>query len=373
MGDGDAVEIDEIALATKLVDELHHPEGDFQLRPVHSLGIGASGFFVASPIAKNFCKATHFELYGEQATERLGDARKKPQKTPVTIRFSNASGSAVRHDGWGDVRGMATRFHLADGSETDQVSMTLPEFFTRDARQFDRFAVEAYPKPYFREAPWRKFLDMLRLTPPKRNPYPGETISPDEGGMRYADENPFARLAVFDAASIGAPANYLRAAYHAVHTFIVTAPDGVRRWVRFNWQPIDGVLRIDPANNPEDAARLGRSYLDDRFRERLAKGPARFALMMAVGENGDAFDDPSRPWPPHRTRVEMGTLTIDKVLSEEEQIEDCELLNFNPWRLTEGVEPSGDPVLRVRRYAYEISAAKRFKARGAPQCPFSWS
>jgi catalase len=50
--------------------------------------------------------------------------------------------------------------------------------------------------------------------------------------------------------------------------------------------------------------------------------PVRFILMMALGERGDDFNDPSRSWPPHRTRVVMGTLTIDAVAKD--QVEECE-------------------------------------------------
>lgn len=354
-------------IAEKLVKALHHPEGDTALRPVHSLGIGASGHFVASDVADRYCKADHFKLFSEGSPALPANGARRDgeelKQTPVTVRFSNASGSAIRRDGWSDVRGMATRFHLSDGSATDLIAMTLPEFFTPTAKTFLDFAVDAYPKPFSRENPWRKILDLLRMTIPMRNPYPGEKIRPDEGAIRYADKtgNEFAQLAVFQAASIGAPTSYVRASYHAVHTFIVTAPDGARRWVRFAWQPIDGVLTTDPLATPVD------DYLDGVLTERLAKGPARFSLMMTIGETGDAFDDPTRPWPPHRTRVMMGTLTLDKVL--EDQARDCEKLSFNPGLLTDGIVASGDDVLEVRKKAYALSS----KWRHATPCPFSGS
>ena len=63
----------------------------------------------------------------------------------------------------------------------------------------------------------------------------------------------------------------------------------------------------------------------------------------------------------------MGTLTLDAV--PEDQQAYCERPSFNPWLLTNGIEPSDDPVLRVRKEAYEISSKKR---DGVP-CPFSRS
>ena len=332
--------------AEELVDVLQQYGNEGVLRPVHAIGVGVSGFFVPSQVASDYCVAEHF----------------KAKKTKVTVRFSNGSGCAQPHDGWSDVRGMATRFHLADGAATDLIAMTLPEFFTPTGDTFYDFAVKAKPVRYTRESPWRKILDMLKLTLPLRDPYPEETVSPDVGAMGFADTHDSAKIGVFEAATIGAPVSYVRAAYHAVHTFIVTGPTGTRRWVRFTWQPIAGVK----TTTPEDA--LVDCFLHKELGERFKAGPVPcFTLMMVIGEAGDDFDNPSRPWPPHRRRIMMGTLTVEGLV--ENQTEDCERLSFNPWRLTKGIEPSGDDVLRARKEAYEYSS----QLRGAAPCPFSRS
>ncbi|WP_171179268.1 catalase [Ruegeria sp. HKCCD8929] len=337
--------MDDTGIAQKLVEVLHRPDGDLMKRPVHTIGISATGFFKPSPIARNFCVADHF----------------REDKTKVIVRFSNGSGSATVRDGWSDVRGMATRFHLSDGTDTDLIAMTLPEFFSPTPEDFLDFALAAKPKPYKGESPWRKILNLLNLTLPKRDPYPGETISPDEGAIEFADQNAHAQLGVLQAATIGAPVSYVRAAYHAVHTFVITAPDNTRRWVRFSWQPIAGVLRTDPSLPPVD------DYLKQELEGRLAAEPARFSLMMVIGEVGDDFNNSARPWPPHRQRVMMGTLTLDAVPKDQE--EQNEKLSFNPGLLTEGIEASDDPVLHIRREVYELSSEQR----GATPCPFSGS
>jgi catalase len=163
------------------------------------------------------------------------------------------------------------------------------------------------------------------------------------------------------AADIGAPVSYARASYHAVHAFVIRAPDGVRRWVRFVWRPVAGVLNTPTKDDPLD------EYLKHDLRKRIAREPARFTLMMTIAETGDDVNDPSRPWPPHRIRVVMGELTLDEV--PEDQDTHCEKLSFNPLLLVYGVEPSDDPVLRVRREAYQFSS----KRRGGVACPFSRS
>jgi catalase len=321
-------------------------------RPVHTIGVGATGFFVASEVARDWCVARHFD----------------GGRVPVTVRFSNGLGSAVEHDDWADVRGMATRFHLSDGeavdrlstdNATDLIAMTLPEFFTATPEAFLEFLNVARPVPARREPWWRKVLDRLQLKDPLPDPDPGQTLTPVPGAIAWAGRDARSQIAVMNAAlmaQIGAPYSYARATYHAVHAFGVTAPDRVRRWVRFAWRPVAGVLNIDPAK------RKGDVYLKEELRGRLIRDPARFTLMMTVGEPGDDVTDSSRPWPPHRTRVVMGELTLESLADDEI----TQKISFNPWLLAKGIEPSDDPVLLARREAYALSSKRRGGA-----CPFS--
>jgi catalase len=89
--------------------------------------------------------------------------------------------------------------------------------------------------------------------------------------------------------------------------------------------------------------------------------------MMVIGEVGDDFADSSRAWGSQRQRVNMGTLTLDKIA--EDQLADCEHISFNPMRLIDGIEASDDPLLLARRATYEASRT----ARDGTSCPFSRS
>jgi catalase len=337
--------MDDSTVAKRLVDAVisDFPDHAAGTRPVHTVGVGVDGYFVASDVAHTFCTAEHFG----------------GQRVPASVRFSNGSGSPDRHDGWSDVRGMATRFHLQGGAATDLIAMTLGEFFAPTVDDFLAFTKDAQQTPVQRESPWRKILDMLQLELPLPDPPPGQTASGDAGTLGYANRHAFAQLGVFQAGMIGAPVSYVRASYHAVHTFVVTAPDGVRRHVRFSWQPVAGVRTTDPAAPPVD------DYLRRELEGRLRQWPARFMLMMTIGEAGDAFDDPTRPWPDKRVRVVMGTLTLTNVAAD--QAAACEHISFNPCRLLPGIEASGDPILDARRDAYEVSR----QMRGGTQCPFN--
>jgi len=309
-------------------------------RPVHTIGVGVKGEFVASDVARTYCIAEHF----------------KGPPVPVSMRFSNGLGGLEQHDGWSDVRGMATRFHLPDGTASDLIATTLGEFFVRNVDDFFEFAEVAKLEPSRRRRWWLKLWDILQLKVPPRDPYPNETRNVDAGALRYANRHRFAQLGVFQVSLIGAPESYARSSYHAVHTFMVTAPDGVRRPVRFSWQPVAGVRNTDPKAAPRD------KYLFEELENRLRRWPARFMLMMTIGEADDALEDPTKPWPGTRIRVAMGTLKLIKV--SEDQDADGERISFNPCRLAPGIEVSKDPILEARLGAYEVSR----EMRGG--CPF---
>jgi catalase len=339
--------MDDPSVAERLVDNIiaDFPDHKAGTRPIHTIGIGVNGYFEASEVARNYCIAEHFQ----------------GQRVPASIRFSNGSGSPAQHDGWSDVRGMATRFHLQGDRATDLIAMTLGEFFVRSTGEFLDFTNSAQQTPVQRESPWRKILDMLALKPPLPDPPPGQTESGAAGTLDYANKHRFAQLGVFQAGMIGAPVSYVRAVYHAVHTFIIVGPDGLRRPVRFSWKPVAGVETTDPAKAPVD------DYLQDELRERLKQWPARMMLMMMIGEAGDAVADSTVPWPARRVRVVMGTLTLTEVAAD--QAAAAEHIAFNPWRLLPGIEPSDDPILKARHDAYENSRNRR----GGTPCPFNRS
>ncbi len=128
--------------ARRLVDAIiaNLPEPAPGQRPVHTIGVGVDGYFMASDVARNYCIAEHF----------------KGQRIRVSVRFSNGQGGPKQHDGWSDVRGMATRFHLQDGTAADLIATTLAEFFARNVEDFFEFTKVARPQPVQRESPWRK-------------------------------------------------------------------------------------------------------------------------------------------------------------------------------------------------------------------------
>lgn len=314
-----------------------YPDHRAGMRPVHAVGIGATGYFVASDVARRYTYAEQFQ----------------GAHIPVTLRYSNGSGSPVEHDSALDVRGMAVKFHLQDDVVSDLIAITLPIFFAQTPEAFLQFAAAGVPVPDKPEGWFQRFLDMLQLRTPARPPDLPEDGT--KGVLDYANKHMAARPGTVAATMLVTPVSYGRAAYHALHTFKLVAADGAVTYCRFDWDPVAGVQPIEKAvPDPYRAAdSTDDKYLHQELRNRLKAGPVRFVLRMNVAGQGDDINDPTKVWDTTRLRVVLGELWITDIAAENGA--GCEHLSFNPTRLAPGIECSDDPVLAARRGAYEYS------------------
>jgi len=131
---------------------------------------------VASDVARAYCIAEHFNG--------------KPIR--VSVRFSNGLVGVKQHDGWSDVRGMATRFHISGERGSDLIATTLGEFFVRNVDGILRVPARSRSARSMKRRPcgWRRLGTFCKLKIPPRNPYPNETENVDEGALRYANLKP---------------------------------------------------------------------------------------------------------------------------------------------------------------------------------------
>jgi len=317
-------------------------------RPIHAPGIGATGWFSASPVAKSFSKAAHF----------TGD------RVLVTVRFSNATGDDDARDSDPLVRGMAVKFHLGEVTadevgvirsaiETDLIAMTVPMFFVKQIERFPEFVTAATPVAAQRRSLWSRLVNVVRLQQPP-SPAAG-TLSSDPGVLAFAQAHPEAAPAVAFMGDKSVPEGYTTCCYHAVHTFGLVGPDGVTRWARFAWEPVDGVRTV-----PQGPKGPVGNFLRQGLRDRIETGHAEFVLRIQLAEEGDDLSDPTTPWPERRPRVVMGQLRLTDI--PKDQVNGSELLSFNPTRLVPGVVMSDDPILAARNCIYQRSYDRRLQA-----------
>ena len=301
---------EEIVDALQAVNGGPHPG----FRAVHAKGTFCEGTFTATPEAKRLSRATHFQ--GE------------PVET--TVRFSNASGHPHTPDADPLAgRGMAVKFHLPDGEGTDIVSVPLVVFLARNPEDFLEFTRARIPDP--------------------------ETGQPDPEKLgAYLGEHPETGVALQKGLPKLAPTtSFATSDYRALHAFGLVDGDGETHWGRYTWEPEEGPEYL----NEEQVQVADRDYLQTEIRERLADGIARFTLEFTLANEGDTLDDPTVEWEGDHEVVELGELEVLEVV----EVDDPPVspIVFDPMRLTDGIEPSDDPILAARPKAYSVSIERR--------------
>jgi catalase len=273
---------------------------------LHAKGTLLKGRFTATPQAATLTRAAHMQG--------------KP--VDVTVRVSNGSGDPDAPDYGPEVRGMAVKFYLPDGSRTDISAQTVPRFPVRTPDAFINLIRASAPGP---ARFWR--LPVFLATHPEALP-----------------------ALKANAPALKPPASYATCRYYAVHAFKWIDAGGASRYVRYSWIP----EASEPPLSPEEAKSRGRDYLQTDIAARL---PVRFALELQIAGPGDKVDDPTAVWPAERETVTAGTLELTALETGREQGGD--VLVFDPVRVTDGIELSEDPILKYRSAAYSVSVERR--------------
>ncbi|HWF67990.1 MAG TPA: catalase family peroxidase [Mycobacterium sp.] len=287
-------------------------------RALHAKGKLYRGTFTATAEAAQLSRAAHLN----------GSA------VPALIRFSSGSGNPAQGDNAPGIRGMAVKFTLPDGSTTDVSTQT--------ARLFASSTPDG-------------FVALLRAM------RPGVAAPLRLAGYVATHPGFIGALPILRAAQ-RVPASYATVHYYGLHAFRWVAADGSARFVRYHLVPAAGEEFLPP----RVAAEKGANFLIEGLDERLASEPVRFSYQVQIAADGDSTVDPSKPWRSTQT-VTVGTLEITGVDTEREHGGD--IVVFDPMRVTDGIEPSNDPVLRFRTLAYSASVKLRTGVDRGPEAP----
>jgi catalase len=295
----------------ELVDALNGVFGkQTDNRAVHAKGVVLEGKFTPSPSAATISKAPHLQQTA----------------VPVTVRFSDFAGvpTIPDTDANASPRGMAVKFKLPDGSDTDLVMHSYNGFPTATADEF------------------RQLLIALAASGPNApKPIPLE---------KFFETHPIAKT--FLTAEKPAPVSYATLLYFGVNSFKFTNAKGDSTIVRYQMEPVGDAQYL----TKKQLAAAGPNYLVDEIRERVADGPVRMKLQVQVAEAGDKIEDPSIAWPDSRKTVELGVIEIDKVDPDSDAAQRALLFIEN--KVPAGIEPA-DPMITARSEAYPVSFARR--------------
>jgi len=294
----------------QLVDAMNKAFGVHPgFRANHAKGVVVEGNFKASAEAAGLSRAVLFS----------------GSTIPVTVRFSDSTGIPNVPDGSGaaNPHGMAIKFRLPDGRDTDMVINSLKFFPVSTGEDFRDLLLALAASPP--DAPKPTKFDQFVASHPSVPAAFATATTPDS----FADEE-----------------------YYGIDAFVFVNKAGERQALRYQMVP-ERAVHLDSA----EAAKRAPDFLMDELPQRLKRGPVTFHLKAQLAAAGDSTKDPTQPWPEERKVMDLGVLTIDRAAADSAEVQK-ELL-FLPGQLTDGIEQSDDPLIDVRNGAYAVSFSRR--------------
>jgi catalase len=296
----------------RFVDGFEHVDGVHPgFRRNHAKGVGVSGSFESNGNGVRLSKAAVF----------------RPGRVPVIGRFSLGGGQPYAADAPEAVRGLGLQFSLPDGEVWRTAMINLPVFPFRTPEAFYEQMIASKPDP--------------------------DTGKPDPTQMKaFLARHPETVQALTAIKGRPASSGFGDGTFHGLNAFrfINAAGDSVPvRWLMTPTQP-SGAASTPPA--PRD-----KNYLFDALIAEIHRQPLHWHLIVVVGQPGDPTNDATIAWPKEREQVDVGTLTLDRVASDDTSA--ARDINFDPLVLPAGIAPSDDPLLSARSAVYSQSFTRR--------------
>ncbi len=305
---------------TRFVNGFEKVDGIYSgFRRNHAKGLCVTGYFESNGNGTRISKALVF---------RAG-------RVPVIGRFSLGGGDPYMADTAGAVRGLGLEYKLSDGEEWRTAMINLPVFPFKDPQAFYDNLIASAPDP--------------------------TTHQPDPAKMAaFAANHPETLRAITIIKSHEPSSGFDNTTFYGLNAFIFTDADGKSspvRWSLVSMQPY--VAASAAAAPPGD-----KNYLFYGLIASILQHPLQWHLILTLGQPGDPTNDATIAWPDGREQVDVGTLTLDSVESEESS--PARDINFDPLVLPAGMAPSDDPLLSARSAVYSVSFTRRAGEKKEP-------
>ena len=285
----------------------------------HAKGVGVSGYFESNGKGAALSKAIVF---------RSG-------RVSVIGRFALAGGQPYQADAAHTVRSLAVLFQLPNGEEWRSGMNNIPVFPVNSAEGF---------------------YDLLLATTP--NPATGK---PDPAKMAaFLAKHPESAKALQLIRNNPVSSGFEDSTFNGLNAFRFINAQGVATPVRWSMVPVQPFV----ASSPSPPEKAGTNYLFEALITSVYARPLQWHLIITVGQPADVTRDATLPWPQDRQQIDVGTLTIDHI--ESEDTSPARDINFDPVVLPDGIAPSDDPLLSARSAAYARSFTRR---EGEPKDP----
>lgn len=294
----------------RFVDEFERVGGIHSgFRRNHAKGVCVRGFFDSNGQGTRLSKAVVFQS----------------GRVPVIGRFSLGGGDPRATDELSTVRGLGLQFSLPDGEKWRTAMIDLPVFPFKDPQAFYDNLVASQPDP--------------------------NTHQPDPArGAAFFASHPETARAIAIIKSHAPSSDFDNAAYYSLNAFRFVNADGASTYVRWTLVPVQPYEAATGASQDKD-------FLFDGLIASIKQHALQWHLVMTIAQPGDPTDNATIQWPEGREQVDVGTLTLNSVESEETS--PARDINFDPLVLPAGMAPSNDPLLSARSAIYSQSLTRR--------------
>ncbi len=298
---------------TVMINTFEQANGEHPgFRRNHAKGICISGYFEGNGNGVALSKAAIFT----------------PGRVPVIGRISLSGGDPYAADEAHTVRSLAILFQLPDGEEWRTAMVNIPVFPFNSASGF---------------------YDQLQASTP--DPATGK---PDPDKLKaFLAKHPETAKALQLIRSTPMSSGFANSTYNGLNAFRFINVQGVSvpvRWAMVPVQPFEPISAAPPGKTETN-------YLFNALIADVHQHPLQWHLVVTVGQPGDSTADATIPWPASRQQVDVGTLTVERVDSEDTS--PARDINFDPLVLPAGIAGSDDPLLSARSAAYSVSFTRR--------------
>ena len=150
-----------------------------------------------------------------------------------------------------------------------------------------------------------------------------------------------------------APSSFARTTFFAIIAYKFINSKGISRFGKYRIVPAAGNESLDEAT----ARTKDANYLFDELKQRIARGPIEFRVMVQLANDGDITNDATVHWPQDRKVMELGKIVLDKPVAND-AAEQKQII-FDPIPRIPGIESSANPLLELRASVYLMSGRRR--------------
>ncbi|KAH9998040.1 catalase [Xylariaceae sp. FL0662B] len=315
--------------STQLIENLAHFSRErIPERSVHARAAGARGYFEVTDDISDLTDADFLTSIGK--------------KTEVLVRISTVGPERGAPDTVRDFRGFAMKFKTREGNH-DFVFNNQPVFFVRDPVKFPSLVRSHKRDPRTERASEDTFWDFHTNN----------------------QESIHALMCVFG--DRGLPSSLRHVNAYSGNTYKFTKADGSYCYVRIHILTNQGIHYFTSAEGAELAGTEPDRHLQDLY-DAIETGdfPSWDMHVQVVRPEDiakapiDIFDI-TKVWPHKEYPLRrVGRMTLDK--NPANFFAEIEQASFSPSTMVRGIEPSPDPMLQARMFAYPDAARYRLGA-----------